>query len=57
MKRYLVFAGYDYYPSGGWDDFQSDHETAEEAHAAVRTLVVKSHDWYQVVDLETGGRA
>lgn len=26
-KRYLVFAGYDYYPEGGWGDFQGSFDT------------------------------
>jgi hypothetical protein len=28
MKRYLVFAGDDYYPAGGWGDFQGSFDSA-----------------------------
>ncbi len=31
MKRYLLFCGKAYYPSGGSDDFKSDHECEEDA--------------------------
>lgn len=47
---YLVFAGDNYYPGGGWEDFQSAHTTPEEADAAVEELR-KINDWAQVVDL------
>jgi hypothetical protein len=50
IKRYVVFAGSNFYPRGGWDDFQSSHDSLEEALAAPRR-----GDWFQVVDLTTGG--
>ena len=37
MKRYLAFYGNVYYPSGGMDDFLSDHDTKEEALKAITT--------------------
>lgn len=46
MKRFLVFAGDCYYPSGGWDDFHSDHDTADEAQKAA----INAGDWWHVVD-------
>lgn len=48
MKRYLLFAGYGYYPSGGWDDWIGDFDTVEEAQAAERR-----GDWYHIIDTET----
>jgi len=48
MKRFLVFAGDCYYPSGGWNDFKSDHETLSEAFEA--TKVKGIGDWWHVVD-------
>lgn len=51
MKRYLLFAGDTYYPSGGWSDFHSDHDTIEEALAAKNGL--EYIDWYQIVDSTT----
>jgi hypothetical protein len=31
MKRYLLFLGWDYYPSGGWGDFVGDYDDPNEA--------------------------
>jgi hypothetical protein len=50
MKRYLIFAGSNYYPSGGWDDFRGSTDTLDEA-----TSIAKGgrHDWWHVVDTHT----
>jgi hypothetical protein len=52
MKRYLLFAGDQYYPSGGWRDFRGSFATSEEAvkHVADWLRV----DWWHVVDGATG---
>lgn len=34
MKRFLLFFGNVYYPSGGMEDLLSDHDTLEEALSA-----------------------
>ena len=53
MKRFLVFTFDQYYPNGGWEDFQESFETLE---AAKNFLINKSNfDFYQVVDLEENG--
>jgi hypothetical protein len=54
MKRFLVFAYDAYYPSGGWSDFQSAHDTLDEAKAAKKALNEPRRKWYYVdiVDLE-----
>jgi hypothetical protein len=31
MDKYLVFYGEDYYPSGGWDDFEGFFKTLDGA--------------------------
>ena len=36
IKRYLVFASDDYYPSGGWGDFVGAFDEIDEARAAER---------------------
>lgn len=61
MKRYLLFCGDYYYPSGGWGDFRSDFDTIEDAvKEARRGEYVNSRetpvpwDWWHVVDRETG---
>lgn len=51
-RRFLLFAGADYYPSGGWDDYVSAHATEDEAVRAAASL----SDWWHVVDLTTGER-
>jgi hypothetical protein len=51
MKRFLVFAGDTYYPAGGWGDFVSDHDTADEATVAAMS---RHADWREVIDTETG---
>lgn len=54
-KKYLVFAGHNYYPSGGWDDFISSHSSLDEAiDAAKKEKEMEAYDWWHVVDFETG---
>jgi len=36
MKRFLLFFGESYYPSGGWKDFQGSFDTVHEARKAVK---------------------
>ena len=56
MKRFIVFTGAGYYPGGGWNDFHSDHDMAEEAvKAADQQLIADlNDDWSHVVDTSTG---
>jgi hypothetical protein len=51
MKRFVVFAGWAYYPGGGWTDFVSAHDTIEEARDACKVADEKN-DWSHIVDLE-----
>jgi hypothetical protein len=52
MKRYLVFAFPEHYPSGGWGDFVSAHDTLKEARSVATAQSAKSIDFVQIVDLE-----
>lgn len=45
MKRFVLFAGYTYYPRGGFNDKIGSFDTLNEAHEAVAT-----YDWYQIYD-------
>ncbi len=45
-KRFLVFDYYDYYPGGGWNDFEASYDSIEDARA--------HQGWRQIVDIETG---
>ena len=50
MKRYLLFAGDEYYPIGGWEDFLGAYSSLEEANDR---LFGTPCDWWQIVDSET----
>jgi len=58
MSQYLLFAGMNYYPGGGWNDFKGAFETIEEAVAEVTQRQEQNNtegwDWYHVVDTTTG---
>lgn len=49
MKRFLLFWGDIYYPSGGWGDFKGSYDTIEEALDKCTKA-----EWYQIVDISTG---
>ena len=51
MKRFLLFSGDSYYPSGGWSDFDKDFDTVDEAKSHI---VQNREDWYEIVDSTTG---
>lgn len=47
MKRYLLFSGEDYYPNGGWYDYQGIFDTIQEAKNG------HTQGWAHIVDTET----
>jgi hypothetical protein len=51
IKRFVLFAGHNYYPNGGWDDFQGSFDTLEDAESFNQTI---SSDWWHIIDLTTG---
>lgn len=56
MNRYLLFAGYHYYPRGGWTDFRHSFDSLEDAFAYGFQRDIggrKLYDWCHVLDLET----
>lgn len=53
LKRFAVFAGDDYYPAGGWADFQGSFDSIEGAHAAAN-VHDKGGKWWHVIDLTAG---
>lgn len=54
MLRFALFGGDDYYPAGGWEDFQDTYATLEEAVAGGRAFLNEGYGrWYHVVDLST----
>lgn len=59
-KKYLLFAGDDYYPSGGMVDYIGSFDTIAEAAAKGREretlsngFVCSAPDWYQIVEHAT----
>lgn len=51
LKRYLLFCMYNYYPTGGWNDFSDSFDTLE---LAVEAGKCSYGDWWHVVDIEVG---
>lgn len=53
LKRFLLFAGEDCCPGGGWSDFRGSYDTVEETRRAW-TARTQHYDWWQVIDSTTG---
>lgn len=53
MKRYLVFAGTDYYPSGGANDFIFATNDLEEARNKMAENIKEGFEWSHIFDNET----
>lgn len=59
MKKYLLFAGHNYYPAGGVLDFIGDYDTLEEALEEANRkegwedYKTEVYDWWHVVDHDT----
>ena len=57
MKRFLLFAGDVYYPSGGFGDFVGDFEAPEEARDKLVKWIEAEGDpgysWAHIYDTET----
>jgi hypothetical protein len=51
MKRYLLFCFNDYYPSGGFNDFENSFDTIDEAINYFETK--KEYSNCQIVDKDT----
>ncbi len=49
MKRYMLFAGYEYYPSGGMGDFVGYFDTMSEAVQHIQNV-----EWWHVLDTQRG---
>ena len=56
IKQFLLFMGDVFYPKGGWEDFHSSYDDAEDAiGVGVRTSEIQaSRKWFQVVDRISG---
>lgn len=50
-KRYFIFAGDYYYPSGGMFDFVGSVDSLDEVDSILEDI---EHDWMDILDLVTG---
>lgn len=50
-NRYIVFAGGDFVPTGGWNDYHDKFDTLSKAIAFAKKI--SDVEWIQIVDLET----
>lgn len=53
VKRFIVFAHDQYYPSGGWADSRDSFDTLEEALDYI-LKIDKDFDYTEVIDTQTG---
>ena len=51
MKNYLLFAGRDFYPVGGADDFQGSYDTLSKAIKEGYKL--KDKNWFHIHSFES----
>ena len=53
MKRYLLLAGYDYYPAYSTGDWVGCYETVEEAEEVWNKMKDEEYpcEWHEIVDL------
>lgn len=52
-KKYYLFCGSKYYPSGGWQDFKNSFCSVDEAIAFLNANVdIYERQWYQIVDID-----
>lgn len=54
MNRYVIFAGSDYYPQGGFDDFVADFSKLSDAIKFVDEIDEideESAEWCHIVDM------
>lgn len=53
MKKYLLFAYYEYYPAGGLNDLHSAYDNKDEADAVAEVLVESGeYDYVYVQSLD-----
>ena len=50
QNKYILFAGSNYYPLGGFDDLKGRFATVEDAKKHAQRA---GYDWYHIVDAES----
>ena len=51
--QYLLFAGYNYYPGGGMNDFVDEYDSIESARSDLAERDT-DYDWWHIYDMNTG---
>ena len=46
----MLFAGYDYYPSGGWEDFKGYFDSIEDAKNYLLRIEMGHDSWMHIVE-------
>lgn len=54
MNSYLIFAGLDYYPSGGADDLYDTAPTLAAAQDLERQAIKDGNHWAHIYEITTG---
>lgn len=54
MKKYLLFAGLNYYPDRAWRNLIGDFDNISDTEIVLKNLKGSDWvDWFQIVDTET----
>lgn len=53
-KKYHLFAGDNYYPTGV-EDYVKSFETEDQAHAYGEFLLNETEDWYKIMETKQDG--
>lgn len=57
MKRFLLFAGVEYYADGGWNDFRGAFDAEADARAEGERLIAitrHEYEWWHIADTVSG---
>lgn len=49
MEKFLLFAGYDYYPQGGWHDYIASYSRKSDAIKRATKLPYMDIGWWHIV--------
>lgn len=52
-NNFALFAGYDYYPSGGFHDLRAKSQNIDELHDLMQKQFKDRFEWYHIVNLNT----
>lgn len=53
-RRFMLFGGDNYYPSGGIDDLHGSYHSLEAAMMHATTWFYDDYTWWNIIDLEAG---